>query len=173
MRNRLSVHLTLEGDKLPTEFRLFRFGKNETENGTFIFDDAAAKSVMAARKKWGVSVMLDLEHQSLDCEPGVPDPTARDARGWGNLELRKDGLYLVNVTWTPDGARRLREKTQRYVSPAFTTDDDGRILTLVNVALTAIPATHGAQPLVAASARRKQHDGLEDFEALTLTRKAR
>ena len=154
--NKLSTPLVFAGDVLPTEFRLFKFGVNKTEKGDFIFDKAAAKSVMAARQEWGVDVMLDLEHQSLEVPPGAADPTARDARGWAKLELRADGLYCVGVSWTPDGATRLRNKTQRYVSPAFEDDPEtGRILRLINVAITSLPATHNTPALVAASSRRR------------------
>jgi phage I-like protein len=58
------------------------------------------------------------------------------------------------VKWTGDGAERLREKRQRYTSPAFYQDEDtGRVKELINVAICAMPATHGIAPLVAASAR--------------------
>jgi hypothetical protein len=108
---------------------------------------------MAHAAKWGVDLMIDLEHQSLG--PPVADPTARDARGWCRLELRPDGsLWAVGATWSPDGAVRLREKRQRYVSPAFYSDPkSGRILLLRNVAIVAMPATHKTPALVAASAR--------------------
>lgn len=141
-------------DALPTEFRLFVKGWNETENGNFLFDDAAAKQVLAAHRKWGVDLMIDLEHQSLD--PSIaPDPTAKDARGWCTLELREDGsLWAVQVKWTADGAKRLSEKRQRYVSPAFHVDPETkRVSAIINVAITAIPATHDTPALVAASTK--------------------
>lgn len=151
--NRTTIKLSFDGESLPTEFRLFISGWNNTENGRFLFDKTSAKSVMAAMKSWGVDLAIDLEHQMLEVEGGAADPTARDARGWCNLELRADGsLWAVNVKWTPDGARRLTEKTQRYVSPAFTTDPKTkRVLKLINVAITATPATHKTPALVAAS----------------------
>lgn len=136
---------------LPTEFRLFTAGWNDTENGRFLFDEAAAKSTIAAFEKWGVDLMIDLEHQALTSSP-PPEPNARDARGWCRLELRPDGsLWAVNVTWTPDGAQRLTEKRQRYVSPAFTVDETSRVTSIINVAIVAIPATHDTPALVAAS----------------------
>jgi phage I-like protein len=140
----------------PTEFRLFTKGVNSTENGEFVFDAAAAKSVMAAYEKWGVDLMIDLEHQSLEVEGGAPDPTARDARGWCKLELRDGELWACDVKWTPDGERRLREKTQRYISPAFKSDPKTRrVLKMFNIAITAMPATHDTPALVAASVQRK------------------
>jgi len=153
MIRKRAIKLAVDGGELPTEFRLFVKGWNETENGRFLFDDAAAKSVMAAYKSWGVDVMIDLEHGMLEVEPGAPDPTARDARGWCALELRPDGsLWAVDVRWTPDGAQRLEQKRQRYISPAFETDPKTkRVVQIINVAITALPATHKTPALVAAS----------------------
>lgn len=110
---------------------------------------------MDAYKAWGVDLAIDLEHQMLDSEI-APDPTAKDARGWCQLELRSDGsLWAVNVKWTDDGRTRLLEKRQRYVSPAFNIDpDSSRITSMVNVAITAIPATHDTPALVAARRAR-------------------
>jgi phage I-like protein len=133
----------------PTEFRLFKRGPNETAKGTFVFDEAAARSVMTAYRRSGTDVMIDLEHQSLRDPAMSARADAPDARGWAKLELRNGELWAVGVTWTPDGSKRLRERTQRYISPAFTTDKEGRISELVNVALVAMPATYGAPPIAA------------------------
>ena len=139
-------------DGAPTEFRIFRPGVNETTKGAVTFDRIAADAVMAAYRAHGVEHMIDLEHESLD-PPTRPD--SRDARGWYELALRETPagpeLWAVNVRWTADGLRRLSEKTQRYISPAFWPDEDGRVAVMVNCALTSLPATHGAQALVAAS----------------------
>jgi hypothetical protein len=152
----ITLAVALEGEQLPTEFRLFTRGWNDTENGKFLFDDAAAKSVMAAYVKWGVDLMIDLEHQSLEVAGGAPDPTARDARGWCKLELRDGELWACEAKWTPDGKARLLNKTQRYVSPAFKSDPKTRrVLKMFNIAITAMPATHDTPALVAASVQRK------------------
>ncbi len=149
----LAVELGDNGE-LPTEFRLFTPGWNETKKGRFLFDAEAAANTLAAYKAWNVDLMIDLEHQSLD-ENAPVDPTARDARGWCNLELRADGsLWATNVTWTSDGAARLTDRRQRYVSPAFSFDKaTRRIDSILNIAICAIPATHGTPALVAAAAR--------------------
>jgi hypothetical protein len=140
----------------PKEFRLFVSGVNETEKGPFLFDEEAATSVMDAYATWGVDLMIDLEHQALEGDV-PPDPTARDARGWCNLELREDGsLWAVNVQWTEDGAERLKQKRQRYISPAFTFDvNTNRIMSLTNIALVAMPATRGTPALMS---KRKPRD---------------
>jgi phage I-like protein len=152
LSRRQTLTIALAGNEPPTEFRLFVSGWNDTENGRYLFDDAAAQATMSAYAKWGVDLAIDLEHQML--EPGIPvEPTAKDARGWCKLELREDGsLWAVNVTWTADGQSRLTEKRQRYVSPAFSVDPEtSRVIAIVNVAITAIPATHDTPALMAAS----------------------
>lgn len=152
MIRKRAIKLAIEGDELPTEFRLFKKGWNVTENGKFLFDDKAAKAVMAAYQSWGVDLMIDLEHQSLEVEGGAPDPTARDARGWCKLELRDGELWACDVKWTADGVSRLSEKRQRYISPAFEADPKTkRVLKMINVAITAMPATHKTPALIAAS----------------------
>lgn len=142
--------LNVEGDSLPSTFRLFARGWNDTEHGRFLFDDEAAVSVMSAFKARGVDFPIDLEHQMLDA--ASVDPTARDARGWFQLAVISGELWAVNVRWTPDGAQRLSQKRQRYVSPAFQADPDSkRVSKIVNCAITAMPATHDTPALVAAS----------------------
>lgn len=148
----MALAISFVGDVPPTEFRIFAAGPNATTKGEFIFDEQAARDVMAAYQKHGNDVMLDLEHLSLESpiESRNFDP---DARGWCRLELRNGELWAVGVTWTPDGEARLRDKRQRYVSPAFEFDRESRRITSVlNIAITALPATDHTAPLVAANA---------------------
>lgn len=128
---------------------MFAAGRNETQRGDFIFDALAASAVMAAYRKRGTRVMIDLEHLALDTESPHFDP---DARGWCDLEVREGELWAVNVTWTADGATRIKDRRQIYVSPAFLTDKDRRVVEIHNVAICAMPATHAPQQLIAASA---------------------
>lgn len=137
------------GDEPPTEIKLFEPGQNSTTKGSFLFDATAAELVMAAAKRHAVDCMIDLEHLSLDGDSRNFDP---DARGWGQLAVKNGALFLVNIKWNEDGERRIRGRTQRYVSPAFEADSKtGRITRILNVAITALPATDGAQPLIAAN----------------------
>ena len=150
-RRGVTVSLAINAGVLPTEFKLFAPGRNETTKGAFIFDEQAAREVMAAYRQHGVDLSIDLEHLSLE-DPVSSRNFDPDARGWCKLEVRRDGsLWAVQVSWTPDGAARLRERRQRYVSPAFDVDPNTRRIREVhNVAITAIPATHKTMPLVAA-----------------------
>lgn len=147
---RLTVGGAPLGDEPPTEFRIFRRGENASDQGVFLFDDLAAESVMQAWKRWGVDLAIDLNHQMLDADSGSREDAA-DARGWFGLEVRNGELWAVNVKWTEDGARRVRDKLQRYISPAFQHDESNRVTEVLNVAIVAMPATFGPQQLIAAS----------------------
>lgn len=137
---------------LPTSFRIFAPGVNQTTKGPDIFDAKAARDVMAAYRRQGVDQMIDLQHDSLDPATRRARADAGDAMGWYKLELRGDGsLWAVDVRWSDEGAARLRAKKQRYISPAFFRDKSGRVLELLNCALVSMPATHSTEALVAAS----------------------
>lgn len=155
---------------LPTEIRLFARGLNTTAKGVFLYDDKARETVFAEYQAHGVDIMIDLEHLSLD-DACLSREDAQDARGYAQLEDRAGELWAVHIRWGADGARRLRERRQRYFSPAFATDltDEQwgvgerdadavalgveRVRRIVNIALCAMPATDHAPPLVAASHR--------------------
>lgn len=170
------VELAVDGgaeEPLPTEFRIFKAGVNESSKGSVVFDAAAARDVMDAYERGGVDLMIDLAHDSLDRETRVHRADADDARGWFQLEVRTSEagpeLWAVNVRWTPDGERRLRERTQRYISPAFwSSKKSRRVLEVQNVALCSMPATLRAEPLVAASktAREGSDMNIQKFASL-------
>lgn len=150
-----SSALEVQGEALPVEFRIFKKGWNQTTKGDLLFDEQAAAAVMAQYQREGVDLIVDLNHDSLNQEALAARSDAGDARGWFKLELRAGELWAVAARWTPDGARRLAEKTQRYISPvALYNKDTLRVEYLANVALCAMPATLGAAPLVAASKGR-------------------
>lgn len=140
---------------LPTEFLIFPPGAHESSKGTYTFDAESARAIMSRYQTKGVDMMADLEHDSLSDQARLMRSDAGDAMAWYKLQLRTDGsLWATDVQWSAEGARRLREKLQRYISPAFLADKKtGQIVRLLNVALCADPATYDATPLVAASGR--------------------
>jgi phage I-like protein len=149
------AHVTLAidaGSEPPTEFRIFARGVNETTKGNFVFDDAAAESVMAEYQAHAIDLMIDYDHASL--APVALDPAlASRAAGWFNLEVRAGELWAVNVRWTEPAANALRAKEWRFMSPAFEVDTKtNRVTSLLNVAITNLPATRRLTPLVAANA---------------------
>jgi phage I-like protein len=140
----------------PTEQRLFTFGVNDTLKGDFVLTRLSAQEIMARYREHGVDLMLDYEHHSLSADA---TPEQKKASGWGDLEVRDDGLYLVNIRWSPKAQEYLRNGEFRYLSPAFNVNDENEIIELINVALTNLPATNDQLPLVAASRRTltKEH----------------
>src|SRR5690606_10266447 len=90
---------------------------------------------------------LDLEHRSLDLRTA----DATDAMGWFKLAVVNGELWATGVTWTSEGSRRLSNKLQRYISPAFYVDDDNRVTEIINCALVSMPATKHTPALIAAS----------------------
>jgi hypothetical protein len=145
-----AIPVEVGGDKpLPTEFRLFKYGWNEAEHDSCRFDERAEQATMTAYQSHGVDKMIDLEHLSLDPRSLNFNP---DAMGWCKLEVRNGELWAVGVEWTPEGADRLKCKKQRYISPAFIydTENECRVEKLINVALTALPASHDMPALLSA-----------------------
>jgi phage I-like protein len=149
----------------PTSFRIWAFGPVKTVKGTFLFDRKAASSVMAEWRDWGNRLTFDYGH---DATLGARGEDGKSA-GSCNLELRSDGLYAVDVRWTPQAAAQLAAGEWLYFSPTFSHEKAGRIRALVNIALTNIPATKGMTPLVAAS---KKDRAMTIEEALKLFRSA-
>ena len=116
----------------------------ETTKGVFRFTPEDAQRVVQAWRDWGNRLSIDYEHQALEPVANGPTPAA----GWFDLEVRGDGLWAVNVEWTPRAAELLRNREYRYFSPAFRVED-GHIVELINIALTNLPATKRMEPLVA------------------------
>jgi phage I-like protein len=141
----LAIALT-DSKEPPAAFQIFALGETPTSKGTLLFDAEAATQVMAAFQAQGNELSIDYEHQSLT-DPPVRAPAA----AWFGLEVRADGLWAVNVRWTRDADAHLRAGEYRYFSPAVELDSDtGRVLRLINLALTNLPATRAMKPLVAA-----------------------
>lgn len=140
---------------LPNECMIFPIGKMITTlKGNFVLTDKGAAEVMQRYIEHGTDLHFDYEHLSIEPEKNAtPDLAA--AAGWFDLELRNDGLWAINIRWTPRAANMLRNGEYRYISPAFHADENGEIHELLNVALTNLPATDNLNALVAASMRRK------------------
>lgn len=140
--------------KLPDKVLLFKKGINDTTKGQFLFDEVAAEMVLADYAKHNVQLMFDLEHMST--HPELPSYNS-DAQAWADLSVEDGNLYATDVKWTPEGQDRLTKKKQRFLSPCFSTEpvegDEAmqRITSILNVAITSMPATDNAPALVAAN----------------------
>lgn len=141
----------LGDDGLPTEFRIFRAGKNETSKGTFRFTPESAASVIAVYEDQGNKLVIDYEHQTA-ANPPIPAPSA----GTFIPEVRDGELWATAIKWTERASEFLRGKEYLYFSPWFDHDAKGRITSLRNVALTNLPATKDLPTLVAAKASTEE-----------------
>lgn len=131
-----------------TEFRLFAYGLVQTTKGVFLFDELSASMVMAT---YQAEFAASKKRMCFDYSHNIwlpnPTPVEAEACGWFDLELRSDGLWVVNIEWLAETQERLATKKYRYYSPALDFDEMGRIVCIYNIALTNIPSMYDVQPL--------------------------
>src|SRR5262249_51765447 len=137
------------------EFLLIPFGDVQVERplagGDFVFTREHAAAAVAWFESIGRKLAIDYEHQSFALHNTRPDGL-RPAAGWiGGLQIRGDGLWAADVTWTDRARELLAGGEYRYFSPViFWADEDyASLAALGPVALTNDPAMHGVQPLAA------------------------
>ena len=155
------------------EWLLIPFGPVRVERpvsgGSFEFTRAHAESAVRWFEQLGRKLAIDYEHQSFDRLNTRPDGL-RPAAGWvGGIEVRDDGLWAVEVTWTERACELLATREYCYFSPViyWTDDEHTDIAALGPVALTNDPAMH-AVPALAAS--RELDDGMPMRAAVGMAR---
>lgn len=154
LRKKRSLFLSLgEGKAPPTELRLFANGLNETTKGPIICDAAACAAVLARYVAMGLDRMpFDYGHGMVY---GGGIENARSA-GWFVPQGRGGELWATDIQWTDRALEALTAREFRFYSPwCMVGYEDGRILELINVALTNLPATKGQKPIVASSVGNK------------------
>jgi len=159
--------LSRPGGEPLEEFLLIPFGEVRVERpmaGTsFGFTPRHAESAQRWFEQMGRKLAIDYEHQSFDRYNPRPDGL-RPAAGWiGRLEVRDDGLWACDVTWTERARELLRSGEYRYFSPViyWTDEDHSDVAALGPVALTNDPAMRGVQPLAAKRCDRTETQGVE------------
>lgn len=130
----------------PTEIELFKAGWNDTKKGKFLFDSEAEKAVLAAAEKDGRDLIpFDIGHGMLS----GTDADRHKAAGWFKLGVKDGNLMAQDIEWTPKTYEALSNREYRFHSPALTFDSETRRVTsIINVALTNIPATNKQSPIV-------------------------
>lgn len=149
------------------EFLLIPFGEVTVERPIagedFVFTRAHAEAARHWFSQMGRKLAIDYEHQSFDRLNSRCDGL-RPAAGWiGGLEVRDDGLWATDVTWTDRAAELLRTGEYRYFSPVifWTTEDHTEIAALGPVALTNDPAMRGVTPLAASKQPEESSDDVQ------------
>lgn len=161
----VAASATMRGEPVG-EFLLIPVGEVVVERPikgeNFVFTKAHAESAKRWFDQMGRKLAIDYEHQSFD-RFNTRGDGLRPAAGWiGGLDVREDGLWAVDVTWTDRAGELLRSGEYRYFSPViFWTDEDHTdVAALGPVALTNDPAMHGVRALAA----RRELDACEDEE---------
>ena len=142
------------GDKeteLPNEFCLFKFGKNNAYHigegrKEIDFTQIDAERLVYAFECAAVDLVIDYCHGTLD---GTADADTNKAAGWiKSLQIREDGLYAVEVSWTPKATEMLKNREYRYFSPSIEKNEKGQMIKMLPAALTNIPALEGINALM-------------------------
>jgi len=111
----------------------------------WLLDQAAYELLKSTASTRTNDYHFDYEHQTLHAEEnGKPAP----ASGWfdpSDLEyVPGEGLYALNVRWTPSARAHLKNDEYRFISPVFHYDKQtGRPTKLRHFALTNDPAVDG------------------------------
>jgi len=143
------------GGEPVSEFLLIPFGHVQVERplagGDFVFTRRHAEAAVEWFERIGRKLAIDYEHQSFDRYNPRPDGL-RPAAGWiGRLEVRDDGLWACDVTWTERARHLLASGEYRYFSPViyWSDEDCTELAALGPVALTNDPAMRNVPPLAA------------------------
>jgi len=132
-------------DKAPTEILILKYGVTSTVKGSYTFTPELGEEVLKTYKARGLDLYFDYNHLSLDPE----DEEQGKAAGWFKLELRSDGLWAVDISWTDKAKALIENKEYRYISPVIITKgENSEVIRLINVSITNLPATNNLEPLI-------------------------
>lgn len=113
----LSFNQMIEGP--PKEVHIVPIG--EWKERGFRIQEADCKDIIRNFESFGIKLVIDYEHQSLNSGfNGQPAPAA----GWiGKLELRENGVWATDLEWTEEARLLIEGKKYRYISPVIVFDD--------------------------------------------------
>jgi phage I-like protein len=125
----------------------------DVAGGKWLMDAEAFAILKANAAKRTNDYHFDYEHQTMHTEEnGKPAPAAAWFDDFEYIE--GEGLYALNVHWTPDGQKAVDDKEYRYTSAVFAYDTKtGRPTNLMHVALTNDPAVDGMKAIAALKAK--------------------
>lgn len=146
--------LARESVEILAEFLLIPFGDIEVERpiagDSFTFTAEHARAAKQWFDRLGRKLVIDYEHQSFD-DFNTRTDGLRPAAGWiANLDVREDGLWATQVTWTDRAKELINAGEYRYFSPVIYWSDENytTLIGLGPVALTNDPAMRNITELV-------------------------
>ena len=151
--------IKLGPDSLPADILILKFGETSTTQGSYYMEKIHAKEVLTTYMKRGTDLFIDFNHASLN--PKSPEDGV--AAAWFNLDMKEDGIHMVNIKWTDRGKEYLEKDEYRYLSPVIRLDKNNKVIRLVNVALTNLPSTDNLEPLTELSERIEMEGDIEDI----------
>lgn len=151
--------IKLGPDSLPADILILKFGETSTTQGSYYMEKMHAKEVLTTYMKRGTDLFIDFNHASLN--PKSPEDGV--AAAWFNLDMKEDGIHMVNIKWTDRGKEYLEKDEYRYLSPVIRLDKNNKVIRLVNVALTNLPSTDNLEPLTELSERIEMEGDIEDI----------
>jgi len=105
--------------KLPSEIHIVPIGEWKERGFRITAEDC--QDIIRNFESFGIKLVIDYEHQSLNC---MGNGAAAPAAGWiGKLELRENGVWATDLEWTDDAKKYLESKQYRYISPVICFDD--------------------------------------------------
>jgi len=148
MENQIQTEIVLSEELVsnepPVELLIIKYGETKTTKGDYRFDEKSAGILLNTYLSRGLKLYFDYSHLSIKPE----NEEQAKAAGWFDLELRQDGLYAINIKWTPKAEGMIRAKEFAYISPVIGLDKEGFVIRLINIALTNLPATSNLPPLI-------------------------
>ena len=127
--------------ELPTRLKLLNWGVNETVKGPVTVGPQTLARLAANQARLGYDrVQIDFNHQTVPgSETWQADPV--EVAGYGTpVVIPHDGLYLVDIEWTPAGKKYA--VNYHDLSPTPKLDDCGEVVFLHSVALCRQGAVH-------------------------------
>lgn len=149
-----------------TEFRILSFGEQPSAHGPVVLmeEDAAAIVQLALEENAGRGGRLDIDYAHLS-QTEAPNPEAHISAGSCLLEVREDGIWAVDIQYTDRARAYVTAGEYNSFSPVMAREaGTNRILGIYQLALTNIPALHGAGMLAASVTGFNRHGGLMDPE---------
>lgn len=146
----LYLNEQIVSEEPPKEIRLIKYGVTQTTKGDYRFDKEAAMQLMSIYNSRGLHLYFDYNHLSI----GAVNEEQAKAAGWFDLELRDDGLYAVNIRWTPKAYEMIKNKEFMYISPVIQLDEEKRVIRLINGAICNLPSTSDLDPLTLLTAEQ-------------------